>query len=127
MATTTFASVSAYIAAQPKSSQPTLKKVRAAIRKGLPGAAEVVSYGMPAYKLNSRGVIAFAGWKEHYSIYPASKEMVAAFRKELAPYEFNDKGTIRFPLSEPVPAKLLENLARFRAKQALPKARRMSR
>ena len=62
-------------------------------------------------------MIYFAGWKEHYSIYPANVRLVAAFKKQLAPYQVNDKGTIRFPLSEPVPVKLIGALARFRAKE----------
>jgi uncharacterized protein YdhG (YjbR/CyaY superfamily) len=62
-------------------------------------------------------VIYFAGWKQHYSLYPANRRLVAAFKKELAPYEVNDKGTIRFPLDEPVPVKLIEAIAKFRAKE----------
>jgi uncharacterized protein YdhG (YjbR/CyaY superfamily) len=58
----------------------------------------------------------FAGWKAHYSLYPASDALVAAFAHELAPYE-RSKGTIRFPLSEPVPVRLIERIARFRAGQ----------
>ena len=52
-------------------------------------------------------MIYFAGWKEHYSIYPSNDRLVAAFKDELAPYEVNGKGTIRFPLSEPIPVKLI--------------------
>ena len=87
------------------------------MRKALPRAEEVISYQIPAYKLNGRVVIYFAGWKEHYSIYPAQRRLVAAFKERLAPYEVNNKGTIRFPLSEPVPARLIEDIARFRAKE----------
>ena len=87
------------------------------MRKALPKAEEVISYQIPAYKLNGRIVIYFAGWKEHYSIYPAQRRLVAAFRERLAPYEVNNKGTIRFPLSEPVPARLIEAIAKFRAKE----------
>jgi uncharacterized protein YdhG (YjbR/CyaY superfamily) len=71
---------------------------------------------MPAYKLNGSPLLYFAAWKRHYSLYPASGELVSAFEDELAPYEI-EKGTIRFPLSQPVPAKLIENIARFRAKE----------
>ena len=85
------------------------------MRKALPRAEEVISYQIPAYKLNGRVVIYFAGWKEHYSIYPAQRRLVAAFKTRLAPYEVNNKGTIRFPLSEPVPARLIEAIAKFRA------------
>jgi uncharacterized protein YdhG (YjbR/CyaY superfamily) len=82
----------------------------------LPEAEEVISYQIPAYKLNGRAVIYFAGWREHYSLYPASGELKAAFKDELAPYEVS-KGTIRFPLSEPVPVKLIERITKFRAKE----------
>ncbi len=61
----------------------------------------------------------FAGWKAHYSLYPANDRLIAKFRRQLAPYEVNNKGTIRFPLSEPVPVKLIEAIARFRAKEVI--------
>ena len=77
---------------------------------------------MPAYKLPTGTVIWFAGWKQHYSLYPATAVAVKAFKEELAPYKVN-KGTIRFPLSEPVPAKLIERLAKFRAKEVAKKER----
>jgi uncharacterized protein YdhG (YjbR/CyaY superfamily) len=110
-------SVPEYIAAQPPEARGALRKVRAAMRKALPKAEEVISYQIPAYRLNGRIVIYFAGWKAHYSIYPAQKRLVAAFRDRLAPYEVNNKGTIRFPLSEPVPVRLIEAIAKFRAKE----------
>jgi len=87
------------------------------MRKALPSAEEVISYQIPAYKLNGRVVIYFAGWREHYSIYPAQRRLVAAFKERLAPYEVNNKATIRFPLSEPVPARLIQDISRFRAKE----------
>jgi uncharacterized protein YdhG (YjbR/CyaY superfamily) len=117
VAKTQFTSVAEYIALQPPKARGALRKVRSAIRKALPGAEEVISYQIPAYKLNGRVVIYFAGWKEHYSIYPAQRRLVAAFKERLAPYEVNNKGTIRFPLSEPVPVGLIEAIARFRAKE----------
>lgn len=106
-----------YIASYPRPVQDVLERVRGAIRKAVPGADEVISYGMPTYKLHGRSVIYFAGWKQHYSLYPSTAPLVAAFKKALAPYEVNDKGTIRFPLSEPVPVKLIEDIARFRANE----------
>jgi uncharacterized protein YdhG (YjbR/CyaY superfamily) len=121
MAKTNFKSVDEYIATQPKGVQPTLRQVRGIIRKAVPGAAEVISYQIPAYKLPGGAVIYFAGWKEHYSLYPATAPLVAALQKELAPYEVS-KGTIRFPLSQPVPTKLIERIAKFRAKEAAERA-----
>ena len=76
-----------------------------------------ISYRIPTYKLNGRYVIYFAGWKKHYSLYPANERLVAAFKDDLAPYEVNDKGTIRFPLAKPVPVKLIASLAKFRARE----------
>jgi uncharacterized protein YdhG (YjbR/CyaY superfamily) len=67
--------------------------------------------------LNDAVVIYFAGWKKHYSIYPASGLLIEEFGDELAQYEIS-KGTIRFPLGESVPVKLIERIAKFRAKEA---------
>ena len=117
MAMSDFKSVDEYIAAQPKVVQGVLKRVRSTIRQAVPGADEVISYRIPTYKLRGRPVIYFAGYKQHYSLYPANARLVAAFKRELAPYEYNNKGTIRFPLSEPVPVKLIAGIARFRAKE----------
>ncbi|HVG53074.1 MAG TPA: DUF1801 domain-containing protein, partial [Vicinamibacterales bacterium] len=101
-----------YIASQPQDVQRLLQNVRGIIRKAVPDADEVISYQIPAYKLGGHAVLYFAGWKKHYSLYPANGRLVAAFKKELAPYEVNNKGTIRFPLSAPVPAKLIAGIAK---------------
>jgi uncharacterized protein YdhG (YjbR/CyaY superfamily) len=116
MAKSDIKSVDEYIAAQPGTVQRMLKRVRSAIREAVPGAEEVISYKIPAYKLHRRPVLYFAGWKQHYSLYPATERVLAAFEDELAPYEVN-KGTIRFPLSQPVPVKLIGRIAKFRAKE----------
>jgi uncharacterized protein YdhG (YjbR/CyaY superfamily) len=113
---TDFKSVDEYIASQPEPVQSVLERVRNTIRKAVPGAEEVISYKIPAYTLPSGPVIYFAGWKQHYSIYPVSEPLVAAFKDDLAPYKVS-KGTIRFPLSEAVPLKLIEHIAKFRAKE----------
>jgi uncharacterized protein YdhG (YjbR/CyaY superfamily) len=110
-----------YIAGFSRPVQTVLRRVRGAIRKGVPGAEEAISYRIPAYKVRGRYVIYFAGWKKHYSIYPATERLVTIFRNDLAPYEVNDKGTIRFPLTEPVPVELIAALAKFRAKEVAEK------
>jgi uncharacterized protein YdhG (YjbR/CyaY superfamily) len=106
-----------YIASQPEASRPILERVRAAIRKALPKAEEMISYQIPAYKLPVGYVIYFAGFKQHWSLFPAQAPLVAAFEKELAPYETNGKGTIRFPLSGKVPVGLVGRIAKFREKE----------
>jgi uncharacterized protein YdhG (YjbR/CyaY superfamily) len=111
-----FTSVDEYIASQPEAVQGVLKRVRSTIRKAVPGAEEVISYKIPTYKLRGAPVLYFAGWRKHYSLYPATDRVVAAFKDDLAVYEIS-KGTIRFPLSQPVPVRLIERIARFRAKE----------
>ena len=120
MAKTDFKSVEDYISSRPEAVQAVLRRVRTIIRKAMPWAEEVISYQIPAYKLHGRTVLYFAGWKQHYSLYPSTAPLVAAFKKELASYEIS-KGTIRFPLSEPIPVKLIERIAKFRAKEAAKK------
>jgi uncharacterized protein YdhG (YjbR/CyaY superfamily) len=118
MARTDLKSVDEYIASQPKAVQGILERVRRIIRKAVPGAEEVISYKLPTYKLLGDPVLYFAGWRRHYSLYPANNRLVAAFKDDLVPYKVN-KGTIRFPLSEPVPLKLIERIAKFRAKEVV--------
>jgi len=116
MAKTDFQSMDEYVASQPEPMQAILGRVRSAISKAVPAAEEVISYQIPAYKLHGRPMIYFAGWKRHYSLYPATGRLVAAFQDELERYEIS-KGTIRFPLSHPVPVRLIGRLAKFRAKE----------
>ncbi len=115
MAKTDFKSVSEYIASKDKDVQAVLKLVRDAIRKAVPDAEELISYQMPMYRLNGARVLYFAGWKQHYSLYLLGDAVAAEFQKELAVYEMS-KGTIRLPLSEPVPVQLIQRIAKFRAK-----------
>ena len=108
--------VPAYIAGFPRPVQTVLKRVRSIVRKAVRGADEGISYQIPAYKLHGRPVIYFAAFKEHYSLYPSSPRLVAAFKDQLERYE-RSKGTIRFPLSEPVPGQLIEAIVKFRARE----------
>jgi uncharacterized protein YdhG (YjbR/CyaY superfamily) len=113
---TDFKSVDEYIASQPEAVQGVLERVRSAIRKAVPGAEEVISYKIPTHKLRGSAAIYFAGWKQHCSLYPATDRVVAALKDDLAPYEVK-KSTIRFPLSQPVPVKLIERIAKLHAKE----------
>jgi uncharacterized protein YdhG (YjbR/CyaY superfamily) len=116
MAKARFASVSEYIASKPKAARVALERVRRAIRKGVPAAKEELSYQKPVYVLNGVPVLYFAGWTSHYSLFPATDALIASFRRELAPFE-SAKGTIKVPISEPVPERLIERMASFRAQQ----------
>ena len=123
MAKGDFKSVDEYIASQPEAVQGILERVRATIRKAVPRAQEIISYKMPTYTLGGNRLLHFSVWKRHYAIYAATDQVLAAFRDELAAYEV-DKGTIRFPLSEPVPVKLIERIAKFRAKEVASRSTR---
>ncbi|MFL6429648.1 MAG: iron chaperone [Acidobacteriaceae bacterium] len=109
-------SMDEYISMQPPAMQIVLERVRSAIGKVVRDAEECISYQIPAFKLNGRVLLYFAGWKEHYSVYPASDAMMAAFPGELDRYRVS-KGTLRFLLSEPVPVKLIARIAKFRAEE----------
>ena len=111
-----FRSVDDYLAAQPEAARLLLEQVRRILRQSLPAAEETISYGMPTYRLRGAVVLYFAGWKKHYSIYPAGERLVAELGDALAPYHI-EKSTIRFPLHEPVPAALIESIARLRARE----------
>jgi uncharacterized protein YdhG (YjbR/CyaY superfamily) len=116
MAKTGFKSVNEYVASMPEDVRRMLKRVRSTIRKAVPEAEEVIAYQIPAYKLNGVPLLYFAGWKQHYSLYPVNDALVAAFKDELAGLE-RSKGTVRFPLSDPVPVHLIERIAKFRKQQ----------
>jgi uncharacterized protein YdhG (YjbR/CyaY superfamily) len=109
-------SVNEYIAAKPKNIQRILREIRSIVRRAVPAAEEVISYQIPAYRVDGRLFLFFAAWKQHYSLYPAGARLVDAFKKELAPYKLS-KGTVRFPYSEPMPKKLIERIAKFRARE----------
>jgi uncharacterized protein YdhG (YjbR/CyaY superfamily) len=116
--------VDAYVAKQPAGSRPTLQRVRRIIRQALPGAEETISYQIPTYRLHGRMVVYFAGWKQHWSLYPVTSAVRAALRTDLESYEIST-GTIRFPLDEPIPTKLVERIVRELARAA--EVRRMAK
>jgi uncharacterized protein YdhG (YjbR/CyaY superfamily) len=72
MAKPSFKSVDEYIASQPEAAQSVLERVRATIRKTVPRAEEMISYNIPTYKIDGEPMIYFAGWKQHYSLYPSA-------------------------------------------------------
>ena len=111
-------SVASYIAAQPKERRAALERVRRIIRRAIPGAEEGISYKIPAYKLQGRVVIYFAGWKEHYSLYPVTADVVEALGDRLGELEIS-KGTIRFPFDEPIPVRLIARIAKLLAAKAV--------
>src|SRR6202051_2375191 len=107
-------SVDEYIAVQPAAMRAKLEQLRAAIKKAVPDAVEGIGYRMPGYKLHGNPMLYFAGFKEHYSLFAASGTFFAALEDELRGYELR-KGTVHFPLTKPVPLKLIARIAKQRA------------
>ena len=105
-----------YIASFPEETQMVLDKMRAIIKKAAPNAAEVISYGMPAFRQNGN-LVYFAAWKTHIGLYPHSSG-IAAFKKELSVYK-NSKGAVQFPMDKPLPAGLITKIVKFRIKEDL--------
>jgi len=109
--------INEYIRAFPKDVQRILGNLRQIVRTAAPDAQETISYGMPAFNLNSKYLLYFAAWKNHISFYPIPSGP-EIFQKQLATY-IKEKGTIQFPLDKPVPYDLVGQIVRYRVKEAL--------
>lgn len=110
-----FTTMDGYIASFPKEVQGILEEIRQTIRKAAPEATEAISYQIPTFKLNGSNLVHFAAWKDHIGFY-ATPSGNAAFKKELARYKAA-KGSIQFPLDEPIPYGLVAKIVKFRIKE----------
>lgn len=109
-----------YITAFPKETQKLLKQLRTTIRKAAPEAEELISYAMPAYKLNGP-LVYFAGYKNHIGFYPSTSG-ISAFKKELSVYK-GAKGSVQFPLDKPLPLELVTKIVEFKVAENLQKVK----
>ena len=105
--------VDAYLAEVPAEARAALERLRETIRKAAPNATEGFSYGIPAFKLHGKPLVAYAALKNHCSFFPMSPALIEAHKKELGPYELS-KGTVRFQASKPLPATLVKKLVKAR-------------
>jgi uncharacterized protein YdhG (YjbR/CyaY superfamily) len=113
-----FKTVDEYIALHPPAVQEGLDLLRKTIKTAAPGAEELISYQMPAYKL--KGMLAFfSAANKHYGFYPTASPIIA-FREKLKSYE-TSKGTIRFPMNKPLPVKLITEIIKWKARENLVK------
>lgn len=108
----TAASIDAYIAEFPQETQKVLQQVRALIKATAPGATETMSYAIPTFDLKGGHLVHFAGYDKHIGFYPGASG-IAAFKDELRAYN-NAKGSVQFPLGEPIPADLVRRMVEFR-------------
>jgi uncharacterized protein YdhG (YjbR/CyaY superfamily) len=104
-----------YISGFLKETQKILEQIRTTIKKTVPEAEEVISYGIPTFNLNGTYLIYFAGYKNHVSIYPAPRGN-DKFKKILSVYK-GGKGTVQFPLDKPIPFNLIVKIVKFRMKE----------
>jgi uncharacterized protein YdhG (YjbR/CyaY superfamily) len=103
-----------YISQFPVKQQKALEEIRKAIKAAAPKAEEVISYSMPAYKLNGM-LVYFAGYENHIGFYPTPSG-IEAFKKELANYK-SAKGSVQFPIDQPLPLALIKKMVQFRIKE----------
>jgi uncharacterized protein YdhG (YjbR/CyaY superfamily) len=102
-----------YLAALREDQRAALEKLRKAIRAAAPQAEEGISYGLAAFRLHGKPLVAFGATANHCAFYPMSAATVAAHKEELAAYD-TSKGTIRFPADRPLPAALVRKLVKAR-------------
>ncbi len=112
----TLTGIEEYISKYPEDIQKILQQIRTAIKKATPKSAEVISYGMPAFKMN-KVLVYFAAGKNHIGFYPTPNP-IKVFSKELEGYK-TSKGAVQFPLDEKIPLALISKITKFRVKEDL--------
>jgi uncharacterized protein YdhG (YjbR/CyaY superfamily) len=113
---TTFKDIDEYIATQIPEVQTLLEQMRETIKKAAPEAEEVISYNMPAFKYHKM-LVYFAAYKNHIGFY-ATPTGHSEFEKELSVYK-QGKGSVQFPLTQPLPLDLITRIVKFRVKENL--------
>jgi uncharacterized protein YdhG (YjbR/CyaY superfamily) len=111
--------INEYIAAFPKATQVKLQQIRTIISQHAAGSTETISYQIPTFKLKGN-LVHFAGYQKHIGFYPGAAG-IKAFQEELSGYK-TAKGSVQFPLNEPLPTDLIARIVQFRVKQDLEKA-----
>lgn len=121
MKTIAAGNIDAYIAGFPEPVQTALEQVRVAIKRAAPEAREAIKYAMPTFVLNGN-LVHFAAYKHHIGFYPVPTGD-PTFDKLLAPYETSGKGTVQFPLDQPMPVALIGKIVRYQVKRNMEKAK----
>jgi uncharacterized protein YdhG (YjbR/CyaY superfamily) len=109
-------SIDEYISEFPADTRAVLEQIRAVIRSAAPDATETISYAIPTFDLNGRHLVHFAAFARHVGFYPTGSG-IAAFEHELSRFK-GGKGSVQFPLDEPLPTELIRRIVEFRVKQA---------
>lgn len=114
-------SIDEYIADFPEEIQSILNQVRSIVKQAAPDAEESIGYGMPAYKTYGKPLVYFAAFKNHIGFY-ATPTGHAEFAEELSKYK-QGKGSVQFPIDQPMPLKLIEQIVEFRVFENMEKAK----
>ena len=109
-----YPSIDEYIRSFPEHIQQKLKELRNVIKEQVPEAQEKISYQIPTFFLNGN-LVHFAGYEKHIGFYPGANG-IAAFKRELAKYK-TGKGSVQFPIEEPLPIGLIKKIVNFRVKE----------
>lgn len=115
-------SIDEYIARFPPETQKILKELRTLVRATARGVTERISYGIPTFDLNGQSVVYFAAWKKHIGFYPVTGGVAKAFKDEIKAYK-RGKGSLQFPLDDPMPKDLIRKIAKFRVKEVTGKGK----
>ncbi len=108
--------VDEYMAQLPDDRRAVMEQLRSTIRAAAPDATEVISYNMPAFRLDGRFLVSYEAFKRHYSLFPWSDAMVEELGDDMRPYAVG-KGTIRFPADEPIPLDLVTRIVAIRIRE----------
>ncbi len=110
-----------YIAGFPSLTQSLLEELRQTIKNSAPAAVEVISYKMPAYKLNGI-LLYFAAYSKHIGFYPTGSA-ITRFKENLSRYKYA-KGSVQFPLDKPLPLELISKMVEFRVNENMEKGKK---
>jgi uncharacterized protein YdhG (YjbR/CyaY superfamily) len=111
----TAGSIDEYIGEFPIETQKVLEEVRALIRASAPDATETISYAIPTFDLNGRHLVHFAGYERHVGLYPTPSGL-EEFKEALTPFK-SGKGSVQFPLDQPLPSDLIRRIVEFRVEE----------
>jgi uncharacterized protein YdhG (YjbR/CyaY superfamily) len=120
---TTAGSVDEYLAALPEDRRAVMAWLRETIRAAAPGAVELISYNMPAFKSHGTFLVSYDAYKKHYSLFPASEAVVEACGDALRPF-LTGKGTISFRPDSPLPTELVTKIVQVRLAENEARSRR---
>jgi uncharacterized protein YdhG (YjbR/CyaY superfamily) len=110
-----FKTIDEYLRIFPQETREILEEIRGIIHAAAPEAVETIGYNIPAFDLNGKHLVFFAGYAAHVSIYPVPSGD-ESLNRELSPY-IKGKGTIQFPLNKPIPYELTEKIVKARIEE----------